>query len=112
MAAQKYRLKTKNDFDRIFKKGKNLKEGLLVLKVAESNLSNFRFGFIISQKVSKKATVRNKLRRRLRNIAEKKLQEKGVSGTNKDFLFIVLPGLEKKDFIQLKELIDKLFKKI
>jgi ribonuclease P protein component len=112
MPAQKYRLKTKKDFDEIFKRGKNLKEGLLVLKTAENNFSNPRFGFIISQKISKKATIRNKLRRRLRNIITKKIQETGAEETGRDFLFIVLPGLEKKEFKDLKELIDRLFKKI
>ena len=102
------RLKRKKDFERVFKKGKKFKEDLLLLKIIKNNLGLNRFGFVVSQKVSKKAAVRNKIKRRFRAIAGKEIKKnkKGL-----DILFIVLPGLEKKEFQDVEKVINKLFQK-
>ena len=102
------RLKKGKDFDKIFKKGRGFKENFILLKIIKNNLGLKRFGFIISQKVSKKATIRNKLKRKLRKLIEvefNKIKE-GIDG-----IFIALPGLENKDYQELKEIIDKILKK-
>ena len=108
MLSQKYRLTRKKDFEKIFKKGKKLKEDFLILAIAKNNLNRARFGFIVSQKVSKKAAIRNKIKRRLREITQTKLNkiQKGI-----DIVFVALPGLEKKDFWEIKKITNKLFQK-
>lgn len=63
------RLKKKKDFERVFKQGRGLKQDFLSLKFAKNNLEATRFGFVVGQKVSRKAVVRNKVKRRLREIA-------------------------------------------
>lgn len=102
------RLTKKKDLERVFKKGKGVKEGLLILRTVKNNLDNSRFGFIVSKKVSKKASLRNKVKRRLRDLVRGKLKKikKG-----KDNLLVALPGLETKSFRDIKETVDKLFKK-
>ena len=102
------RLRKEKDFERIFKKGKGFKEDFLALKTVGSSLKVSRFGFIVSQKVSKKATVRNKIRRRLSELIRTWL---GKIIPGREVLFIVLPGFEKKDFRETEELLDKLLKK-
>lgn len=99
----------KKDIDKIFKEGKGVKEDFLILKAIKNNLRIYRFGFIISQKVSKKASIRNKIRRRLREVARIKKKNRGEG---RDILFIALPGIEKKEFKQIKEVIEKLFGKL
>ena len=102
------RLKRKNDFERVFKKGKGFKEDFLTLRIAPNDLEVTRFGFVVSQKVSKKAFLRNKIKRRLRELVRLKLPQlkKG-----KDEIIIVSPGLETKDFQEVEKNLDKLFKK-
>jgi len=102
------RLKKKQDIERVFGKGKRLKEDFLILKITKNALSQTRFGFIVSQKVSKKAILRNKIKRKLREIVNKKGKnfKKGL-----DVLLIACPGLEKKDFWEIDETLNKLFKK-
>jgi len=102
------RLKKKKDLERVFKKGKRFKEDLLLLKIIKNNLELIRFGFVVSQKVSKKATVRNKIKRRLRAIIGRKIKK---NKTGLDILFIVLPGLEKKKFQDVEKIINKLLQK-
>ena len=108
MLAKIYRLQKKKDIERVFKKGKGLKEGFLILKTTKNNLESSRFGFVISQKVSKKATVRNKIKRRLREAIKENLC---LLKEGRDNLLIALPGLGNKNFLEIKKMISVLFKK-
>lgn len=102
------RLKRKKDFEEIFKKGKGLKEDFLFLKIKGSKLKESRFGFIVSLKVSKKAVVRNKVKRRLREAVKKELLKikPGIDG-----VFIAQKGIEKKSFLETEEVVNKLLAK-
>lgn len=102
MLPRLYRIKKEKDFERIFKKGTSFKNNLFVLKIVENGLDKSRFAFVVSQKVSKKATERNKLRRIVSEIVRKKIADiqKGL-----DFAFIFLPGARNKDFLELETLI-------
>ena len=109
MLSKKHRIQKKKDIERIFKEGKSFKESFLVLKTAKNNLNIARFGFIVSRKISKKANVRNKIKRRLRETVRLKMK---LLKSNTDNLFITLPGIEKKErFKDIEETIEKLFKK-
>ncbi|MFQ6049451.1 MAG: ribonuclease P protein component [Candidatus Paceibacterales bacterium] len=108
MLPVKNRLNKKKDFENIFRKGKSFRGDFLVLKIAKNNLNQVRFGFIVSQKVSKKATIRNKVKRRLRELVRSKIKtlKKGI-----DAILITVPGIETKEFREIEEIMDKLFKK-
>ncbi len=108
MLPNKNRLKKTKDFENVFKKGNGFKENFLVCKVSPNGLNISRFGFVISQKVSKKANVRNKLKRRLRELVKSRLIniKRGIDG-----ILICQPGSEKLDFDKIEEVIDRLFKK-
>ena len=108
MLSQKNRLKKKKDIERVLRKGRGLKEDFLILKTIRNDLNQVRIGFIVSQRVSKKANIRNKVKRRLRELAKAKLKE---IKTGRDIILIAVPGLEKKDFITLKENLNQIFKK-
>jgi len=108
MLPKENRLKKNKDFEKVFREGKGFKEELLVLKKVENNLESSRFGFAVSKAFFKKATLRNKIKRRLRESVRARLNEikKGVDG-----VVIAKPGLDKKDFQEIKEIVNKLFKK-
>ncbi len=103
------RLKKKKDFEKVFKLGKGVKQGFIALKLNRNGLENSRLGFIVSLKVSKKAVVRNKVKRRLREIIRARIKDikKGF-----DVVLIALPGSDTKDFEETKKLVEKLFKKV
>jgi len=94
------RIKKKKDFEVIFKKGKIFRSNLFVFRFLNNNLDQNRFGFIVSQKVSKKATIRNKVRRRLADVirTEKEKFKPGI-----DLAIIALSGIEKKEYSEIKE---------
>lgn len=99
------RLKKNNDFEELFKKGRGFKEGFLYLKAAKNNLEESRFGFVVSKKFSKKAYLRNKIKRKLREIVRLNMPEikKGL-----DVAIIVLPGLKEEGVEDvLRKLLEK-----
>ena len=108
MLDKKHRLKEKKDFEEVIKKGKFYSEDLLVFKKIKNNLSRTRVGFVVSQKVSKKAVVRNKIKRRLRQIIKTNLAE---IKPGFDIIFFTKKGIEEKDFSEIKKTIEKLLKK-
>lgn len=104
MLAKENRIKKRNDFKAIFKNSKSFRNKFFIARLAKNKLGLKRFAFVVSQKVSKKTTVRNKVRRRLS--AAIKAEEKNIKN-GADLVIIALPGIEKKEFIEIKENIKK-----
>jgi len=106
--AKENRLKKKTDFDFVFNKGKGLKKDFLFLKLVKNNLSITRFGFIVSKKVSNRAVVRNKARRRMSKVAQENLPKikKGM-----DIVIVAGPQIKDKEFKEIKEKQEDLFLK-
>lgn len=108
MLAKINRLKKNKDIQKVFEKGRIFKQDLLILKILPNDLDESRFAFVVSKKFSKKAVARNKIKRKLREAVYSNLKkiQKGA-----DLIVIASPGLEAKDFKEIKEIISKLFKK-
>ena len=108
MLANINRLRKNKDIQKVFEKGRIFKKDLLILKILSNNLDESRFAFVISKKFSKKAVNRNKMKRKLRESVYSNLKkiQKGV-----DVVVIASPGLETKDFEEIKETVSNLFKK-
>jgi len=82
---------TKNkDFKEVHKKGDFFSFGMIFLKIKKNKLGYTRFGISIGLKFSKKATERNKIKRKLRLILAKEFpkMKKG---------FDIVVGIKKKD---------------
>lgn len=102
------RIKKKKEFEAIFRNSRSFKTNIFIFKAIENGLSINRFGFVVAKKISKKAVVRNRIKRRLAEAAS--LQLKNIKiGT--DMIFIALPGIEKKDFKEIKEAVFNVFLK-
>ena len=108
MLPQNNRLSAKKDFEKIFKKGLKFKEDFLFLRATRNGKKESRYAFIVSPKVSNKAALRNKIKRRLRGLAAANMPKikKGL-----DIVLLVNPGLEKKDFWEIEEIFQKIFQK-
>jgi len=66
MLKKDFRIRKQRDFDRIFKEGKFFSLGCLALKAAKNDFPYSRFGFVVSNKISKSAVKRNRIKRLLR----------------------------------------------
>lgn len=89
------RLREQKDFESVFKTGRYLRGVFLSGKAAKNNLPRSRFGIVVSAKVSKKAVIRNKIKRRLRHIIYRRLPEikEGF-----DIAIIAAPAAAEKTF--------------
>ena len=108
MLSKLNRIKKKKDFEIIFKKGKSFKNKLFILRFLKNNFNQSRFGFVVSQKVSKKAVIRNKIRRRLSEIIKDNLKNIQKPENNLDLVFISLPETAGKEFLAIKESVEEL----
>ncbi len=109
MLPKQYRLVRDRDFKIIFQKGQSFFVKEFGIKGLKNNLNVSRFGFIISNKIAKKANKRNLIKRRLREIIRKNLPNinKGV-----DFLIIARPEIKGLKFQETKEKIEGVLKRI
>lgn len=77
MLSKENRLSKKDGFKAVYLKGKTyfLKNSGLTLRYAKNSLESSRIGFVVGKKYSNKATERNRLKRQLRGIFQKKLDK-------------------------------------
>ena len=102
------RLTKKKDFDLVFKNGQSLKKDFLICKVLKNQLQESRFGFVVSKKISNKATIRNAVKRRLRKAV---LDELAHIKKAADVVIITLPGAQNREFAQVKKTAGEILKK-
>ncbi len=103
------RLNKKKDFERVFKRGKGFKEDFLFIKIIKNDLETSRFGFIVSQKISKKAVIRNKIKRRMRESVRTALKD---AARGYDIVFLPSSDITKRSFKEINEAINKALIKI
>jgi len=100
------RLRKKKEIDKVFKNGKSVKVGYLILKAAKNETDVVRMCFIVSHKVLRTAVGRNKIKRRLRE-ASKSMMLWLVKGY--DVVIVALPGFRSGSFKETKENLKRLF---
>jgi len=90
MLKKQYRLTKNKEFETVTRQGKAVYSPVLLIKNINNNFNYSRFGFIVSNKVSKKASQRNLIKRRIRDIISQVLDNitKG-----KDIVIIVSPKI-------------------
>lgn len=105
MLPKEYRLKRKKDFEKVLRKGKLLAKNFLILKTVKNNLKTSRIGVVVSRKVSKKAVLRNKAKRKIREAVRTNIKK---IKPGYDLIFFTKKGIEKKSFSEIKKEIEKL----
>lgn len=105
MLPRKYRLAKEKDFKMLARKGTSFFVKELGIKYLKNNLPHSRFAFIVSNKIDQRATVRNKIKRRLREIIHQKL---GKIKKGLDILIITKPEIKNFDFWQIKKILEKI----
>ena len=94
------RITKDKEFDRAFKTGQSFYTKVFGIKAAGNNLEAIRLGVLVSTKVSKKAVIRNKVKRQIREIIQKELP---ALKEGKDLVVIVFSQILDKKFEEIKE---------
>lgn len=99
-----YRLRGRSQFDQARRQGKCWTHRLVVLCVAPNALESSRFGFSVSKRVGG-AVVRNRVRRRLREIVRLRLP---AIASGWDVVLIARPPIAQAEFRQIEAAVERL----
>ena len=91
-------LRRQRDFDAVRKRGVARAHALVVLRMAPNHLPYSRFAFVVGKRVSRKAVVRNKIRRRIREVVRQDPIQPGW-----DLVFIARAQSAEADFQALRD---------
>lgn len=98
----------RKEFKKVLKKGKSFRENSLIVKILKDpEEKRIKIGVLASKRVFKKATERNKLKRRLKEIV--RAEGEKIKGGAK-IVFIPLFGINLQ-FKSLKEKVERILKK-
>lgn len=109
MLSKNNRLRHTKDIESVFKNGKTIAGKLIFLKFLKNDLNIARFGFIVSTKISKKAVIRNKIKRQLREIVRKNLANLKL---DLDIIIVAKPEIIDKNYQEIKNDFENLLKNI
>ena len=96
-------LRRQSDFQALRKSGLSRAHPLVVLRAGPNALPYVRFGFVVSKRVSKLAVVRNRIRRRMREIVRRL-----PLGEGWDMLIIARKDAADAAFADLRDVIERL----
>lgn len=97
--ARRFRLRKRQHFLRTQRRGQRIAAGNVVVFMAQHRLPHSRFGFTVSKKVGK-AVVRNKVRRRLKEIIR---QNRSAFPQRHCFVIIAHPDAAQADYSRLQQ---------
>lgn len=103
------RMGLNKEFDRAFKTGQSFYSKVFSLKVVDNDLPVSRLGILISTKVSKKAVIRNRFKRQIREIVQDNLPR---LKNGKDLVIVVFPQILDKNFEEIKNLVEVGFSRL
>lgn len=108
MLARINRLTRDKDFENVFRRGLSFDKKIIFLKITKNSLGLSRFGFVVSQKISKKAVQRNKIKRRMREIVRLKLKE---IKPGFDVVITAKPDIMGKSYQEIRETMEQILQK-
>jgi ribonuclease P protein component len=101
------RISKQKDFDLIFKEGRIFQDENLIIRTRKNGFPFSRLAVVVSSAISKKAVIRNKIRRQIIEIFRKDLKKVKIG---LDIMVVI-----KKEFLERKEkpkqIIEVLFSK-
>lgn len=101
------RLRENSDFQRVRREGRSWANPWVVLSAVPNGLDHSRYGFAVGKRIGK-AVVRNRVKRRLREIVR---QRRAAIAPGWDVVFIARDPLETVTFEQLDQAIAHLLKR-
>lgn len=109
MLGKQNRISLDKEFDRAFKTGQSFYGKVLSFRVVPNQQKITRFGILVGLKVSKKAVIRNKIKRQLRSIISQELPN---IKDGRDVVIVVFHSILDKNFLEIKTFLQTGLKKL
>ena len=104
MLSKNYRMKKNSQFDYVFKNGKTLKHGKLLVFYSKSKLKSPKIGIVVSKKIGKSVT-RNHVKRLMREAIQHNWSSLNSSY---NYVFVARQGIENLSFSEINHSLTKL----
>lgn len=108
MLPRQYKLKKTTDFKSVFEKGHKVRDRDFLLVYKENGENKTRIGLVISSKVSKKATLRNQLRRKITESLRGRIND---IKTGLDIIIVLQEGVVRKKHEDINKNLTEFLKK-
>lgn len=106
MLPKSSRVHARADIERVMRKGRTFSSPFFAIKIIFSGtLAPPRFGFIVSNKISRRAVVRNRIKRRLR---EQIRRRQGLFAPGADVIVVARQALVNADSALIGRALDEL----
>lgn len=99
MLQRAFRLRRASDFNKVYKFGKKSSAANFYIKARRTNLPISRLAVVVTKKVSKKATLRNKIKRQISEIVRTNWQQ---ISPGFDIIIMVTNDITSHDSVQNK----------
>ena len=109
MLPRPYRLTKKEEIERVFKRGRSFFTPILGVKAAPGGRVVTRFAVVVSTKVAKRATARNRIKRQLREILR---ENRAQINSGYDVVLLARLGIEKSSREELIRTVELAFRKL
>lgn len=107
MLPKSLRITQQAEWNKLHKLGHRTHTPELVMSYLKTNQIS-RFGFIVGSKVSKRANIRNLIKRRIRGVVEKNIAN---IRENNDIIFVAKPKIKDLNYQEIEEKVLMLLKK-
>lgn len=107
MLPRRFRLTERRDFDKLYRSGERFSAPHFLIRVLPNNRTMTRIAVVMSTKVSKRATVRNRYKRQTRAVLEELLPR--LPGGWDIFVTIRRLVLSSDEWIKVREELRELF---
>ena len=107
MLSKNYRMKKNSQFDYIFKNGKTLKHGKLLMFYSKSKSKTPKIGVVVSKKIGKSVT-RNHVKRLIRESIHQNMKS---LNNDLNYIFVARQGIECLNFNEINTSINSLVTK-
>jgi ribonuclease P protein component len=98
------RLPAGNDFEAVFREGGSIQGPLFLVRFRKRASGDARWGFAVGKKLDRRATVRNRLRRRLREAA------RATPASSADIVVVARPRLADAPFPRVTAELDRMLR--
>jgi len=106
---KQYCLTRQKEFEKVYDSGKTVRDSFLFIKfLKDSSLENSKFGIVVSTKVSKKATVRNRIKRQISEAIKPHLKQ---ISKNVNAVIVTNSKIVDKEFTEIEKVVLNLLRK-